>query len=77
MILEKRHTLDAITYSNVVTRETVHIALTMTASHNLEVKAAEILNAYVMAHNREKIWTVLGPAFGDNADNSTIIVRSL
>ena len=30
-----------------------------------------------MAPNREKIWTVLGPEFGDDADKSTIIVRVL
>ena len=47
------HTPDSITYSNVVTRETVCIALTVTALHDLEVKATDILNAYVMAPNRE------------------------
>ena len=35
--------------------------------HDLDVKAADVLNAYVTAPNREKIWTVLGPEFGDNA----------
>ena len=44
------HTSNTITYSSVVTRETVHITLTMVALHNLEVKAADILNAYVTAH---------------------------
>ena len=55
------HTLDTITYSSVVNRETVCIALTMVALHDLEIKAADVLNAYVMAPNCEKIWTVLGP----------------
>ena len=57
-------TLDTIIYSSVVRRETVCIALTMVALYNLEVKAADILNTYVMAPNHEKIWTVLGPEFG-------------
>ena len=38
---------DAIT-SNVVTKETVCIALTMAALHNLDVKVADVLNTYVM-----------------------------
>ena len=66
-----------ITYSNVVTRETVWIALTMAALHDLEVKAADALNAYVMEPNHEKIWTVLDPEFGYNAGKSAIKVRVL
>ena len=49
------HTLNAIAYSRVVTRETVHDALTMAVLHDLEVKAAEILNTYGVSSNREKI----------------------
>ena len=30
-----------------------------------------------MAPNRENIWTVLGPEFGDNSGKSAIIVKSL
>ena len=60
------HTLDNVTYSSVVTRKTVHIALTMAVLHDLEVKAANVLNAYVMAFHHEKIWTLLGPEFGDD-----------
>ena len=54
------NTLDTITYSSVVTRETAHIALTMMVSYDLEVKAADVLNAFVMTPNGEKIWTILG-----------------
>ena len=53
------HTLDVITYSCIVSRETVCIALTMAALHDLEVKAASVLNAYLMAPNKETTWTVL------------------
>ena len=49
------HTLDAITCSSVVTRETVCIALTMEVLHDLEVKGEDVLNANLMAPNREKI----------------------
>ena len=66
-----------ITYDSVVMREIVHITLTMVVLHDLEVKAACILNANVMALNREKIQTVQGPEFVDDAGKSAIIVRAL
>ena len=71
------HTPGIITYSSVVTRENVHIGLTMAASHDLEIKAANALNAYMMALNIEKIWTVIGLEFGDDAGKSAIIARWL
>ena len=61
----------------MVTIETVCIALTMAALNDQEVKATDILNAYVMAPNREKIWTVLGPELGDDTDKAAIIVQAL
>ena len=70
-------TLEVITYSSVVMRETVCVALTTTALHDLDVKPANILNAYVMASNIEKIWAVLVLAFGNNAGKSAIIVSAL
>ena len=45
------HTPDTITYLSVVIRETVSIALTMAPLYDQEVKAADLLNAYVMAPN--------------------------
>ena len=71
------HKQDVITYLSLVARETVHIALTMAVLHDLEVKAADILNAYVMVPNHKKIWTLLGPEFGDNAGKSAIIAMAL
>ena len=49
------HTSDTTTYSGVAMGETVHIALTMVALHDILVKAVDVLNAYVMAPSREKI----------------------
>ena len=46
-------TPEVIAYSSVVTRETVCIASTMAVLHDLEIKAVDVLNAYVMAP-REK-----------------------
>ena len=70
------HTLDVNTYSCVVERETVHFAFTMVVLHDLEVKAAHVLNGYVMAPNREKIWTIQSPEFGDDAGKSITLVRA-
>ena len=49
-----------MTYSSVVGRETVRIALTIAALNNLQVKASDVMNAYVTAPSRKKIWTFLG-----------------
>ena len=45
------HMQDTITYFSAATRETVGIALTMSVLHDLEVKAANVLNAYIMTPN--------------------------
>ena len=58
-------------------KKTVHIALTMTALHDLEVKAIEVLNADAIVSNIENIWTKLGPEFVDDAGKSIIFVRAL
>ena len=47
--------MDVITYFSVVNRETICIAL-MWQLHDLEVKAADKWNAYVMASKREMMW---------------------
>ncbi len=54
----------AYTYASVVTRETVHIALMLAALILLEVMGADIMNTYITALCKEKIWTTLGSEFG-------------
>ena len=49
------HAMDVLIYSIVNTSETVCIALTMAALHDQEVKALDVLNAYVMASNKQEI----------------------
>ena len=58
-------TVDVITYSCMVAKETVHMALTMAALHDLNIKAADALNAYMMVHNNNMIWTIICPEFGE------------
>ena len=64
-----------ITYSSVVSRDSVRIALTIAALNGLKVMACDIQNAYLTADCREKIWTVAGPEFGSEAGNTIFIVR--
>ena len=66
-----------ITYASVVSRYSVCIALTITALRDLEVKAADTMNAYLYAPNTEKNWTVIGPEFGDDTGKKAFIVRAL
>ena len=66
-----------MTYSSVVSRETVRIVLTLAALNDLEVKASDIQNAYLTAPCAEKIWTILGPEFGSDAGKRAFVVRAL
>ena len=66
-----------LTYSSVVSRDTVRIALTMAALNDLEVKASDVQNAYLTAPCEEKIWTILGPEFGEDEGKKALIVRAL
>ncbi len=69
-----------MTYASVVSCETIRIALTIAALNDLKVKVAYILNAYISAPIKEKVWCVLGPEFGPDTGpdtgKSTIIVRA-
>ena len=74
------HTTDtpsSITYSSVVSRDSVRIALTIAALNGLNVRACDIQNAYLTAPCREKIWTVAGPEFGSEAGKNMLVVRAL
>jgi hypothetical protein len=67
----------AMTYAIVVSRESVRIALTLAALNDLDVKMADIEHAYLTPPITEKIWTVLGPEFGDDSGKRALIVRAL
>jgi hypothetical protein len=74
------HTVDApssLTYASVVSRETVRVALTLAALNDLEVKACDIMNAFLTAPCSERIWLIAGKEFGPNAGNRAIVVRAL
>jgi hypothetical protein len=66
-----------ITYASVVSRGTIHLALTIASLNDLKVKVGDVLNAYITAPVKEKVWTVLGHEFEHEAGNSANIVRAL
>jgi hypothetical protein len=45
--------------------------------NDLEVKAGDVLNAFITAPVKEKVWTILGPEFGHDSGKSAVIVRAL
>ena len=55
-----------MTYTSIVSHESVQIALTIAALNDLEVKASDVKNAFLTAPCTEKVWTTLGPEFGDD-----------
>ena len=74
------HTTEApssITYSSVVSRDSVRIALTIAALNNIDVLACDIQNAYLTAQCRVKIWTRTGPEFWSESGCIMIVVRAL
>jgi hypothetical protein len=74
------HTTDtphAMIYAGVVSRESLRISLTLSALNDLDVRMADIENAYLTSPLTDKVWTVLGPEFGDDAGKRALLVRSL
>ena len=67
----------SLTYASVVSRESVRIALTMAALNGLEVKTSDVENAFLTAPTEEKLYTVLGPEFGDDKGKTAVIKRAL
>jgi hypothetical protein len=51
--------------------------LLIAALHDLDVKAADVQNAYLTAPTTEKVWTRCGIEFGPDAGKKALIVRAL
>lgn len=67
----------SITYSSVVSRDSVRTAFMLAALNDLDVFAADVGNAYLNAPCREKIWTVAGLEFGSDTGKVMLVVRAL
>jgi Reverse transcriptase (RNA-dependent DNA polymerase). len=75
------HTVEtpsSLTYSSVVSRDSVQVALMIAALNDLSVLACDIQNAYLTAPCQEKIWTIAGPEFGpEDVGKTMLVVRAL
>ena len=67
----------SMTYSSVVSRESVRIAFLIAALNDLDILAADIGNAYLNALTKEKVYTIAGKEFGNKAGRTVLIVRAL
>jgi hypothetical protein len=68
----------SITYSSVVSRDSVRICLLAAALNGLEVLACDIKGAYLTAPAREKVVTTAGEEFGPELRGKTLrITRAL
>ena len=54
----------SITYSTVVSRDSVIILILLAASNDLETMGVDMQNAFLLADNIQKYWTRAGPEFG-------------
>ena len=73
----KTQTPSAITYSSVVSRDSVRIALTIAALNDLKIQACDIQNAYLTAPCREKFYCIAGTEFGSEKGKIMIVTRAL
>ena len=73
----KTETPTSVTYSTVVSRDSVRICLTIAALNGLEVLAADVENAYLTAPCREKVWLRGGPEFGHREGKILVIKKAL
>ena len=63
------HTTEApasLTYSSVVSRDSVRIGFLLAALNDLDVMSCDLENAYLNAPCREKIWFRGGPECGED-----------
>ena len=67
----------SITYSSVVSRDSVKLAFLIAALNDLDILACDIGNAYLNAPCREKIWFKAGRECGADMGKVMIITRAL
>ena len=70
-------TPDTMTYASVFSYETVCLALVIAVLNGIEVKCGDVMNAYITVTIQEKVWTTLGPEFGNITGKRALIARAL
>ena len=66
-----------LTYSSVVSQESVRIALTIASLNQLEILACDIQNAYLTADCWEIIYVIAGPEFVSEEGKVMIVRKAL
>ena len=67
-----------LTYSSVVSRESVRIGFLLAAMNDVDIVAADVGNAYLNAETKEKVYIITGPEFGALEQGKVaVIVRAL
>ncbi len=67
----------SLTYSSVVSRDSVRIAFLIAALNGLDIIMADVGNAYLNAKTEEKVYSIAGPEFGNDEGCTLVIVRAL
>jgi Reverse transcriptase (RNA-dependent DNA polymerase) len=67
----------SITYSSVISHNSVWIAFLITALNDLKIVACDVGNAYLNDPCHKKIWFVAGPEFGSHQGMMIKVVRAL
>ena len=68
---------ETVTYSSVVSRDSVRIALLAAELNGLDVMSCDVGNAYLNAPCREKVWFKGGLDTGDDMGKVSVITRAL
>ncbi|CAJ1959619.1 unnamed protein product [Cylindrotheca closterium] len=66
-----------ITYASVVTCESICIGFLLALLYGLDILSADIAGVYWNAPCAEKIYTVLGPKFGDLEGRTAVVEKAL
>jgi hypothetical protein len=64
----------SVTYSTVVSRDSVRIILTIAALNDLQVLGADVQNAFLTAPCKEKVWLTAGVEFGAEQGKNLLVV---
>ena len=64
-------------YSSVVLLDNVRLLFIVAQLFGLQVVTADVSHAYVNAYTQEKVYSIAGPEFGENAGKPFIVEKAL
>jgi len=65
---------NSITYSSVVSHDSIHIVFLLTALNDIDILATDIGNTNLNADTGEKVHTMLGMEFSQNLNGKTAVI---